>query len=428
MKRVLIITYYWPPSAGSGVQRWVKFTKYLPEFGWQPVIFTPENPDFGLLDPSLEKEVSPSTEVLKFPIWEPYQLFRHFKGKNLKDTSVILERKDPSLLDRLAVWMRGNLLIPDPRIFWVRPSVKFLADICEQNNFSAIITTGPPHSMHLIGRGLKRKTGLPWLADFRDPWSSWEFLDTLNLTSIARRYHQKLERTVFREADALCTISPTFKAEMETLSGKNVQLLTNGFDPDDLPKNFAPVSPAKKVLEIVYSGVIDSIRDPVPFLMGMKKIYGQDRGKIRLTLVGKVNQYVMKLIREDPWLNAHVYLPGYVSHKEVFEFYERAHALLLILTDTKNAKGNIPGKLFEYMATGRPIIALGDPQGDAAQIIYQAGAGEVFRHDDEAGLIRGLSEIAESSSEKGSNEYIQAYSRKNLTRDLVNLLEKAIEG
>lgn len=424
MKRVLIITYYWPPSAGSGVQRWLKFSKYLPEFGWQPVIFTPENPDFGMLDASLEKEVPPSTEVLKFPIWEPYQLFRHFKGKNLKDTSVILEREAPSLLDRLAVWMRGNLLIPDPRIFWVRPSVKFLADICEQNDFSAIITTGPPHSMHLIGRGLKRKTGLPWLADFRDPWTEWEFLDSLKLTALARKQHRKLEAAVFREADDLLTISPTFKSEMEKLSGKNVQLLTNGFDPEDLPKDFAAVSPVQGVVEIVYSGVIDSIRDPVPVLRAMKQVFGKSQGKVRLTFVGKVSQSVKNLVEADNWLGDHVYLPGYVSHQEVFGFYEQAHVLLLILTHTKNAKGNIPGKLFEYMATGRKILALGDPEGDAAQIIYKAGAGEVYRHDDEAGLLHFLSDIPEIISEKGKNGNILAYSRKHLTQNLVDLLER----
>lgn len=213
MKRVLIITYYWPPSAGSGVQRWLKFSKYLPEFGWQPVIFTPENPDFSLQDESLKQEVDKHTEVLKFPIWEPYHLFRTLKKQGPKDTASILEYKDPGLLDQLAVWLRGNLLIPDPRLFWIKPSVKFLEGIWEQNDFKAIITTGPPHSMHLLGRNLKRKTGIPWLADFRDPWSTWEFLDTLKLSGFARKKHQKLERSVFEEADRLVTISPTFQKE-----------------------------------------------------------------------------------------------------------------------------------------------------------------------------------------------------------------------
>ncbi|SHN21947.1 Glycosyltransferase involved in cell wall bisynthesis [Cyclobacterium lianum] len=429
MKRVLIITYYWPPSAGSGVQRWLKFTKFLPEFGWQPVVFTPENPDFGLSDSTLEKEVAPTTEVLKFPIWEPYQLFRLAKGKKLKDTGVILGQKNPSMLDRLAVWMRGNLLIPDPRVFWVKPSVKFLADICGQNNFSAIITTGPPHSMHLIGRNLKRKTGLPWLADFRDPWSEWEFLDTLKLTSGARNKHRQLEASVFREADVLSTISPTFAAEMGELADRNIQLITNGFDPDDLPADFQQHRPETALLEIVYTGVIDSIRNPLPFLHALKAVFGKEQGIVRLTFVGKVSSQVLAAIKKDDWLERHVVLTGYLSHSEVFAHYKKANALLLILTQTKNAKGNIPGKLFEYMATGRPIIGLGDPGGDAAAIIRKAGAGIVFAHEDLEGLSRHLSALRyQNPPEKRSGAKLELFHRRNLTETLAKLLEKMVRS
>jgi glycosyltransferase involved in cell wall biosynthesis len=423
MKRVLIITYYWPPSAGSGVQRWLKFSKFLPEFGWQPVIFTPENPDFALVDPSLEAKVAAGTEVLKFPIWEPYQLFRRIKKGGIKDPSRILEQQNPSLLDQIAVWLRGNVLIPDPRRFWVKPSVEFLQRIWEDNAFEAIITTGPPHSMHLIGRDLKRKTGTPWLADFRDPWSAWEFLDTLKLTSFARKKHRKLETSVFREANVLVTISPTFAGEMEQLASRKVHLLTNGFDPEDLPAGFSPVSEPGETLEIVYTGVIDSIRNPFPFLQALKEVFGSSRNRVRLTFVGKVSQQLLDRIREDDWLQEHVHLTGYLNHEAVFSYYEKAHRLLLILTQTKNARGNIPGKLFEYMATGREIIGLGDPEGDAAKIIAQAGAGKVLAHEDTAGLVRYLQEIRQLSPEEGREDRGQPFHRRNLTRQLAELLE-----
>ncbi|AKP49846.1 glycosyltransferase family 4 protein [Cyclobacterium amurskyense] len=423
MKRVLIITYYWPPSAGSGVQRWLKFSKYLPEFGWQPVIFTPENPDFALQDPSLEKEVDKHTEVLKFPIWEPYQLFRTLKKQQPKDTASILEYKDPGMLDQLAVWLRGNLLIPDPRLFWVKPSVSFLASICEQNNFEAIITTGPPHSMHLIGRNLKRKTGIPWLADFRDPWSNWEFLDTLKLSQFARKKHQKLESSVFEEADSLVTISPTFKNEMQGIGAKNVKVILNGFDTADIPETLSKPASQSSVLEIVYSGVIDGIRDPFPFLRALKTVFGESTGKVRLTFVGRVNESIKTLVAQDSWFKAHIALPGYVSHKTVFSFYEKAQLLLLILTNTKNAKGNIPGKLFEYMATGREILALGDPKGDSASIINSSGAGKVFAHQDEEGLVQFLRGFAKGENQGWTKSDIQNYSRKNITQQLALLLE-----
>ncbi|SEJ58181.1 Glycosyltransferase involved in cell wall bisynthesis [Cyclobacterium xiamenense] len=423
MKRVLIITYYWPPSAGSGVQRWLKFSKFLPEFGWQPVIFTPENPDFALQDHSLEAKVGADTEVMKFPIWEPYQLFRRIRKGEIKDTSRILEQKAPSLLDQVAVWLRGNALIPDPRRFWVKPSVEFLQRIWEDNAFEAIITTGPPHSMHLIGRNLKRKTGTPWLADFRDPWSTWEFLDTLKLTSVARNKHRKLEMSVFREADALVTISPTFAREMEQLASRKFHVLTNGFDPEDLPAGFSPAADPGEILEIVYTGVIDSIRNPFPFLQALKEVFGSSRNRVRLTFVGKVSQQLQDRIREDDWLQEHLHLTGYLNHGEVFSYYEKAHRLLLILTQTKNARGNIPGKLFEYMATGREIIGMGDPEGDAAKIIAQAGAGKVFAHEDIAGLIGYLSDLRSLPEAKKQENQGQRFHRRNLTRQLADLLQ-----
>lgn len=423
MKRVLIITYYWPPSAGSGVQRWLKFSKYLPEFGWQPVIFTPENPDFALQDNSLLKEVDNQTEVLKFPIWEPYQLFRSLKKHQPKDTASILEYKDPGWVDQFAVWLRGNFLIPDPRLFWIKPSVNFLRGICEQNDFKAIITTGPPHSMHLIGRDLKRKTGIPWLADFRDPWSNWEFLDTLKLSKWARRKHQKLEASVFKEADSLMTISPTFKNEMEGIGAKNVQVVLNGYDPADIPASLSTPDFQSPVLEIVYSGVIDGIRDPFPLLKALKIVFGDTTGRVRLTFVGRVNESIKHLVAEDSWFNNHIILPGYVSHKEVFSYYEKAQLLLLILTNTKNAKGNIPGKLFEYMATGREILALGDPQGDTSSIIKASGAGKVFAHTDESGLVQFLRNFLNEGESNLDKPDLKKYSRKNITQQLALLLD-----
>jgi hypothetical protein len=423
-KRVLIITYYWPPSAGSGVQRWLKFAKYLPDFGWEPVIFTPENPDFDLKDPLMEKQVSPYLEVLKFPIWEPYQLFRMLKREKIKDPSIIMEKPHKSWLDKVAIWIRANAIVPDPRRFWVKPSIKFLGQLMDSNNFQAIITTGPPHSMHLIGRGLRRQYGIPWMADFRDPWSMWEFLDTLPMIEWVKKKHIILEASVFKEADALVTISPTFQKEMEQLAHRKFHLITNGFDSGDLPDSFSRLAPVSDTLEIVYSGVIDSIRNPMPFLLALKEVFVNDNKRIRLTFVGRVSQQVKISVEEDPWLSNHVELVGYVSHAAVFEFYERAHILLLILTNTKNAQGNIPGKLFEYMATGRRIIALGDPDGDTAHILKKAGTGEVFRHEDSVGIKAYL----EGSIHALQNTHLPAasaaYERKVLTGKLADLLNE----
>ncbi|MCL6257617.1 glycosyltransferase family 4 protein [Aquiflexum sp. TKW24L] len=421
-KRVLIITYYWPPSAGSGVQRWLKFAKYLPDFGWEPVIFTPENPDFELKDESMLKEILPSTEVLKFPIWEPYGLFRKFKKEKLTDTAKVLGKKQKSLTDKAGIWLRANALIPDPRRFWVKPSVGFLTDLIEKGQFDAIITTGPPHSLHLIGLQLKRKTGITWLADFRDPWSKWEFLDTLPMMKWVRKKHETLEKEVLKESDAIITISPTFQKDFEILSGRKVHLLTNGFDTTDLPENWDDLQTSSDGIEILYTGVIDAIRNPIPFLEALKATFEKTGKDVTLRFVGKVSENVTATIKSDPWFHNQVRLEGYVSHKEVFSFYQKAHLQLLILTDTKNAQGNIPGKLFEYMATGRPILALGDPNGDSAKILNDSNCGKVFRHDDSRGIEDFLRDFKPQMEYKTSLN-LEKYSRKNLSLQLAQLLD-----
>lgn len=421
--RVLIITYYWPPSAGSGVQRWLKFAKYLPEFGWDPVIFTPENPDFDLKDESLLKEVNPQLEVLKFPIWEPYHIFRRIKNQKSGDTAKVLEQKKKSWKDKLGIWLRANVIIPDPRVFWVKPSINFLLDLVNSGQFQAVITTGPPHSLHLIGLKLHQKTGIPWLADFRDPWSKWEFLDTLPMLSWVRKRHIELEQQVLKNANAITTISPTFQKDFKQLADREVHLLTNGFDADDFPERSEDLGLKEREIEIVYSGVIDAIRNPLPFLEAMKVAFEDATISVRLRFVGKVSLAVEEFLKKDLWLSKHVEFVGYVSHERVFEYYQAADILLLILTTTKNAQGNIPGKLFEYMASGKTIVGLGDPEGDAASIIHQVQAGKVFAADkvnDIAAFLQGFNYSIQASSPFS----IEQFSRKNLSKQLAEILDK----
>lgn len=323
--KVLIITYYWPPSAGSGVQRWLKFSKYLPEFGWEPVIFTPENPDFDLKDETMQKEVSPHWEVIKFPIWEPYGVFRFLKKKKegkAADPSKLIEKRKKNWFDQTAIWLRANAIVPDPRVFWVKPSVEFLEEVINKNGIKAIITTGPPHSMHLIGRNLKRKTGLPWIADFRDPWSTWEFLDTLPMMKSIRKRHEKLERSVFREAEKVVTISPTFQDELQKIAHRDIDLITNGFDSTDLPSGFKQEKETGGDFEIVYTGIIDAIRNPIPFLKAFKQAFMHAKRGVKLTFVGHVSEKVTHVIEEDNWLSQHVEFAGYVPHEQVFSFFD----------------------------------------------------------------------------------------------------------
>ena len=425
-KRVLIITYYWPPSGGSGVQRWLKFAKYLPEAGWELVIFTPENPDFDLQDETLLKEISPDLEVIRFPIWEPYQLFSKVKKQGNSHPGRILEQPKKGFLEKLAIWLRANLLVPDPRVFWVKPSVQFLSQLLKEGQFQAIITTGPPHSLHLIGQQLKQKYGIPWLADFRDPWSQWEFLDTLPMLPFIRRRHEALERKVLQQADVVVTISPTFQRDLERLSGRKIDLITNGYDPADIPQDFAPRPKAANQLHLIYTGIIDAIRNPLPLMQALKVEFEEAGEEVSWTFVGKVSEQVQQQVQEDSWLQAHIHFAGYVPHQQVFDFYGKADALVLILTDTKNAKGNIPGKLFEYLATGLPVLALGDPQGDSSEILSQAGAGAVLSHGDQLAMRQALRRLYQTAGAQQAVGSLEAYSRKTGSKQVAALLEGII--
>ncbi len=423
-KRVLIITYYWPPSGGSGVQRWLKFAKYLPEAGWEPVIFTPENPDFDLQDETLLKEISPDLEVIRFPIWEPYQLFAKVKKKGKSHPGRILEQPKKGLLEKIAIWLRANLLVPDPRVFWVKPSVQFLSQLLKEGQFQAIITTGPPLSLHLIVQQLKQKHGVPWLADFRDPWSQWEFLDTLPMLPFIRRRHESLERKVLQQADGVVTISPTFQRDLEKLSGRKIDLITNGYDPADIPQDFAPRLKAVNQLHLIYTGIIDAIRNPLPLMQALKAEFEAAGEEVSWTFVGKVSEQVQQQVQADSWLQSHIHFAGYVPHQQVFDFYAKADALVLILTDTKNAKGNIPGKLFEYLATGLPVLALGDPQGDSSEILSQAGAGAVLSHGDQPAMRQALRRLFQTAGAQQAVGSLEAYSRKTGSKQVAALLDR----
>jgi len=200
-KKVLIITYYWPPGGGGGVQRWLKFAKYLPVFDWEPLIFTPENPEFSVIDHSLEKDIDKNLKVIKYPIWEPYQLFKKFSGRSKNEkvnTGLLFDDKKPGFKEKTALWIRGNLLIPDPRVFWARPAFRYLQKKWDEIEPDIVITTGPPHSMHLIGLRLQKFYNIPWITDFRDPWAGIDILDIFHPTGTAIRKHQKLEEKVLK--------------------------------------------------------------------------------------------------------------------------------------------------------------------------------------------------------------------------------------
>jgi hypothetical protein len=429
-KKVLIITYYWPPSGGSGVQRWLKFVKYLVRAGWEPYVFTPENPAFTIQDNSLEKDVPASVEVIRFPIWEPYHIFfriASLTGRRNIQQSDFISTGNKNIFQKISSWIRGNFFIPDARVFWVKPSVDYLKDFIARNEIEKIVTTGPPHSIHLIGLRLKKlNPSLYWIVDFRDPWSEWDLLDTLSLTYLARKRHVSLEKKVLTTADGVITIAPYHVNRLEKLSGRKVDLITNGFDEDDF-RDIAHSQTEKFTIRHV--GVVDELRDPKPVMLAVKELCESNSElahHISIEFIGKVNSSFKNFVREDAQLSVITKFFDQVPHDQLLKFYRSTDLQLLVLAHTAIAPGNLPGKFFEYLASGKLILGIGPEEGDAAQILKQTHAGVIKNRNDKEGmkleLLRSYQLWKGGKLTTAGN--IQLYSRKNLTNQLIAILSK----
>jgi glycosyltransferase involved in cell wall biosynthesis len=430
-KKVLIITYYWPPSGGSGVQRWLKFVKYLPQFGWKPFVFTPEDPSFSIRDESLLRDVPAEAEVMHFPIWEPYEAFGKISkivtGKTSPKPNELVSGKQGGFFNHFATWIRGNFFIPDPRVFWVKPASKYLTDLIKENGINTIITTGPPHSIHLIGLKLKEKNpALRWLADFRDPWSEWGLLDSLNVGALARRSHRKLEAKVLATADDILTITPFYQKQFEKLSNRKVTLLTNGFDESD----FTDVHRARPDKFIIrHVGIINEKCDPRPFMLALGrtiKINSDFARNVQLEFIGEVHPEFQKFVNENSTMQRITSFRGTVAHKQLLQLYGSSSVLLLILTGYKDAEGYLPGKLFEYLATSIPILGTGPENGDAAKVLKESNGGKLINESNSDLIISCLLELYNEwkggKTLQNNPATIQKFSRREITQTLANLL------
>jgi hypothetical protein len=425
-KKLLIITYYWPPAGGPGVQRWLKFVKYLPDFGIQPVVYIPENPTYPIVDENLVKEVSDRAIVVKHKIFEPYQIASFFSKNKTKQISsgIIPNQKKQSFLDKLFLLIRGNLFIPDARIFWVKPSVRFLEKYIVDNNIDTIVTSGPPHSLHLIGLELKQKIDLKWIADFRDPWTTIGYHKSLRLSNYASKKHKFLERKVLNAADNIIVTSKTTKTEFEAITSRPIAVITNGYDDEVVEKQ---VLDAK--FSLAHIGSFLSERNPVILwesLVALLSDIPDFKKHLEIKLIGAVSQEVLETISQfglKPYLNN----LGYVSHSEAIAHQKKSQVLLLIEINSKETRSIIPGKLFEYMVSERPIIAIGPRQSDFAEIISQTNTGVFFDYSEKEKLknviLQYYNQYLDGKLESNGLG-LQKYSRKSLTKELVELLNK----
>jgi len=423
-KKLLIITYYWPPAGGPGVQRWLKFVKYLPDFNIQPIVYIPENPTYPIIDNGLESEVSENAIILKNKIFEPYGLASFFgKSKTRKISSgIIPNQKKQSFLEKTLLWVRGNIFIPDARFLWVKPSVKYLSKYIRENNIDTIVTSGPPHSLHLIGLQLKKDLGVKWFADFRDPWTTIGYHKALKLSSSAEKKHKALEREVLTSADTIIVTSKTTKTEFEAITSKPIEVITNGYDVEKISKQ-----PLDDKFTLAHIGSFLSERNPRILWKALKELTKENaafRNDFQLKLIGAVSQEVLDTITEFK-LNNYVLNLGYVSHQEAVEHQKKSQVLLLIEIDSEDTKSIIPGKLFEYMVSERPIVAIGPEDSDFAEIITSTNTGVFFTYDEKEKLKTLLLKYYQEYQNQNLKVHavgLQQFSRKSLTEKLAKLI------
>lgn len=429
LRKVLIITYYWPPSGGAGVQRWLKFVKYLRRFGWEPVIYTPENPEFPAIDESLAKDIPAGIEVIRTPIWEPYRFYKKLigAGKNERiNAGFLSEKKRPGLAEKFSIWLRGNFFIPDARKFWIKPSVKFLLNYLKSHPVDAIVSTGPPHSMHRIALGVKQKTGVPWLADFRDPWTNIDFYHELMLTKWADRKHHRQELSVLKHADEVVVISRSMKSDFIQIHNRDYAVITNGYDDDD-------ISGVDSTTDIKFSlshiGTMVKTRNPIALWEALNDELKQNHefaNDLEIKLVGSVDHSVMASI-DKAGLTKYVNRLQYVPHNEVVKIQQQSQVLLLIINDTPNAKVILPGKFFEYLASKRPVLCIGPADGDAAEIIAETKSGYVAGYNNYQEIRGALQKLYLSYKSRQSavkSQGTEEYSRETLTQRISERLNK----
>lgn len=460
MKRALIITYYWPPAGGSGVQRWLKFSKYLPEFGWKPVIYTPSNPELPAIDNSLEKDIPSEIEVIKREIVEPYSLYRTIlkwgrkgpkNGQNNPQSGVVVNpinhSGEKSWKQKLSLWARANLFIPDPRIFWVRPSVKFLLRYIQEHPVDVIVSTGPPHSMHLIAKKLHQKSGVKWIADFRDPWTEIFYFKHLPMLPCVRRIHKKLEKGVLTGADCVVSVSSQMtqnfskcglsKYGESSTNGARYYTISNGYDESDFSS--APQRVPDSKFTILHTGLFSADGNPKNLWSVLAAICEQNpkfKEDLRIKLVGKVDREVIESI-EIAGLESCLEDLGYLPHSEIPSLQRNCWVLLLPLREEPESKGILTGKFFEYLAAQRPILAFGPKDGEVAKVLDETASGNIYEWSEKGELTQKVmvlyqrytntERIDEETSINSTPSTILKYSRRYLTKEMVALFESPLE-
>ena len=433
MKKLLIIAYYFPPSGGPGVQRVLKFVKYFPAFGWEPVVLTVSNGEFPARDESLLKEIPEHVHVYRSKIFEPYALYRSFTGKakgSAVDVNAIPQKGvRRSGKEKIAEIIRSTFFIPDARIGWLRSAVKMGKDIIRDEKIDAIYSSSPPYTCALIGRALKRSTGLPWIVGFRDPWTGFE--NTPKRWFVPRAIDHALEHSVLVESDAIdiawLGIEKDFRAKHPGVSAAKYHHLPNGFDGEDYP---TIEQKKNERFTLTYTGSLYGTRNPFDILRAVESLVAKNliaKNTFLLKFVGRFGDEVKQMF-ETSSVKENIQTIAYMPHAESIEALMRSDATLLIVDEIAGSNEVVPGKVYEYLGAGKPILAIAPTDGAIAQLLRETGAGETVEHGDHEKIANVFLQYyrafyGEAMIPPANIDAINKYERKETTRMLAQLFD-----
>ncbi|MFK7934378.1 MAG: glycosyltransferase [Saprospiraceae bacterium] len=432
-KKVLLISYYWPPAGGIALLRALKTAKYLRDYGWEPIIFTAKDAHYPSLDPTSERDIPADLTVLKQKIWEPYHIYKFITGKK-KDANVnnvfYVQEDAQKWTHRLSVWIRSNFFIPDARSLWVRPAVKFLTQYLEENPVDAIWSTGPPHTNNRIATLLRKRFDLPWIADFQDPWTQVDYYQMLSLTKWGAAKHERMEQEVFQHADICTIVSDTWKQDLQEIGAKRVEVLPLGFDRDDF-KNLN--QQVKNEFTFTHLGMMGYDRNPqvlFEVLRDLKDVILDFDKHLKIRLIGMVDPRVNAAIEANN-LTENVEFIGSIPRDQALQKMLNSPILLLLLNQQDNAKGRIPGKLFEYLYSRRPIFTLGPTDSDVAKILTETGGGMKCDYADYDGIkqevLRLYQLFLEQQISAAIDSKIDKYDVQLVTQEIAKILNEIAE-
>ena len=412
--KLLIISYYWPPSGGSGVQRWLNFSNILVKNGWDITVFTAEKANYPITDNRLEQTVDESIKVFRVPILEPAGFFKTNNTDNVKSLS---------FFQRIILWIRANLFFPDSRMFWIKNVTNQATKYIKQNNIDCLITTAPPFSTHVIGLNIKKNTNIKWVSDFRDPWVDFFQFKLLPMSSFIRNKHSKFENKCLNFADAIITTSPSL-TKTYSLKNSNSYTLTNGFN------SIIDNKETDKFL-MMYSGVMKSIQNPKSFWKILKEICLENQNFSDDLLVRFIGNFDKEIVNNNDikLIESKIKFEKYLEKSKLDIEMSKAKVLILSSVNLNTVNNIIPGKLFYYFSFKRPILAFSKLNSDVSDIISRTSTGKVFDYSNEVDLKKYILELYSNYKTKKNNfkpKGIALFTYDNLSKSLDDLLKNTI--